>query len=213
MAKKSKSKYYVVWVGQNPGIYNSWKECQEQVVGFPDARYKSFKSLKEAEIAFDESAVEYIDTRKKGNAKPNYLAFKDEIVANSISVDAACSGKTGLMEYQCVDTFTKEEIFKLGPFEQGTNNVGEFLALVHALAYLKKANDYEKKIYTDSRTALSWLRNKKVKTTLKQTSKNKKIFILLNRALDWIHNNEIKNEVLKWDTERWGEIPADFGRK
>lgn len=215
MAKKSKSKYYVVWVGQNPGVYDNWTDTQAQIKGFPNARYKSFKTKDEALLAFRSSAQEFISNNKKTTTKPNtdINQFKDEIINNSISVDAACSGNPGVMEYRAVDTFTNEEIFRMGPFKGGTNNIGEFLALVHALALLDKQNDFKKTIYTDSRTALSWIKNRKVKTTLKSSNSNKPIFELLSRAENWIKKNEIKNPILKWDTKRWGEIPADFGRK
>jgi len=92
-------------------------------------------------------------------------------------------------------------------------NVGEFLALVHALALLKKNNDNSTMIYTDSRTALSWVKNKRVKTTLKKTSKNKSIFLLVDRAITWLKSNSFETKIVKWNTEKWGEIPADFGRK
>lgn len=213
MAKNNKSKYYVVWVGQNPGIYNSWADCQLQIKGFPNAKYKSFKTLEEAKSAFGGSAVNFIEKKKSTSQQKDLSQFADQIVKVSISVDAACSGNPGLMEYRCVETISHKQIFIMGPFEQGTNNIGEYLALVHALAMLKKAKDSKTAIYTDSRTAMSWIRNKKVKTTLKQTSKNKKLFTLLNRASHWINNNTFKNKILKWDTKNWGEIPADFGRK
>jgi len=210
---KAKVKYYVVWVGQNPGIYTSWQQCQEQIVGFPNAKYKSFKNKEEAEIAFNSSATKYINKSKKGVKRPEFEHFEKEIVKNSISVDAACSRNPGLMEYRGVYTFSKEEIFRIGPLDDGTNNVGEFLAIVHALALLKKNNDSKTTIYTDSRTALSWVRNKKVKTTLAQTKTNRNVHLLIQRALTWLHNNSYSNKILKWNTKKWGEIPADFGRK
>lgn len=211
---KNKSKYYVVWVGQNPGIYESWQKCQEQIKGFPNARYKSFKSLEEAELAFSGSALEHMSSTKKSSTITKGLEFfKDEIEENSICVDAACSNNPGLMEYRGVNTWTKDEIFRIGPLEDGTNNIGEFLALVHALALLKQENDNEKVVYTDSKTAMSWVRNKKVKSTLQKTGKNNTIFILLERAIKWLQKNQYKNQILKWNTEKWGEIPADFGRK
>jgi len=213
MAKNNKSKYYVVWVGQNPGIYNSWADCQVQIKGFPNAKYKSFKTLEEANAAYGGSALHFIEKKKPSGQSHDLSKFADQIVKESISVDAACSGNPGLMEYRCVETISHKEIFKMGPFEQGTNNVGEYLALVHALAMLKQAKDHKTAIYTDSKTAMSWIRNKKVKTTLKQTSKNKKLFSLLSRATHWINNNSFKNKIIKWDTKNWGEIPADFGRK
>ena len=42
-------KYYAVKNGREPGIYNSWAECQKQIHGFKNASYKSFTSRKEAE--------------------------------------------------------------------------------------------------------------------------------------------------------------------
>lgn len=210
---KSKVKYYVVWVGVNPGIYNSWSECQEQIKGFPNAKYKSFKSEQEAKDAYKESAADHITRSGKKKRKPKYVDYLDVIEKNSISVDAACSKNPGIMEYRGVITTTGEELFRMGPYEEGTNNVGEFLALVHALAYLKKLDKEDIKIYSDSRTAMAWVRNKKVKSTLKATDKNTVIFELITRAMKWLNNNNSKTEVLKWNTDEWGEIPADFGRK
>ena len=117
------------------------------------------------------------------------------------------------MEYRGVDTKTVYEFFRQGPFQRGTNNIGEFLALVHALAYLKKEGKDSLVIYTDSRTAMSWVRNKKVKTTLKKTGQNAILFELMDRGITWLKNNSYKNPIIKWDTKSWGEIPADFGRK
>jgi len=211
MSKSSKSKYYVVWVGQKPGIYDSWKKCQEQVVGFPDAKYKSFKSYDEAKQAFDSSATNYISKETKGTSR--IKDFSAEIISDSISVDAACSGNPGIVEYQGVHTISKEQIFHMGPFQQGTNNIGEYLGLVHGLALLKKQANHHTVIYTDSKTAMSWVRNKKVKTTLKQDALNADLFLLIKRATNWLMNNNYKTQILKWETKKWGEIPADFGRK
>jgi len=216
MAKKSKVKYYVVWVGQNPGIYDNWTDCQAQIKSFPNARYKSFKTKEEAEAAFYDSAEEHIGQSKKVKKHSQIEDFRLEgsgILKKSISVDAACSGNPGIMEYRAVDTYTGQEIFHMGPYKGGTNNIGEFLALVHALALLNKSSDTETVIYTDSRTAMSWVRNRKVKTSLKATKHNAKVFYLLARAEDWIKNNPVKSKIIKWETDKWGEIPADFGRK
>lgn len=208
---KSKNKYYVVWVGQNPGIYTTWAETKLQISGFPKAKYKGFKTKEEAEEAFKSSATEYIGKKKEKSV--SWKKFEDEIELNSICVDAACSGNPGQMEFRGVITTTGEELFKKGPYIHGTNNIGEYLALVQALAFLKKLNKPSIKIYSDSRTAMAWVRNKKVKTTLKKSSKNEKIFELLDKAVKWINDNTYETEILKWDTKRWGEIPADFGRK
>lgn len=202
------NKYYVVWVGNKPGIYDNWQDCQKQIKGFPQAKYKSFKSLSEAKAAFTEGYQAVKSPRLIQTPKDT-----GSIEWKSIAVDAACSGNPGIMEYRGVDTKSGREIFHQGPFADGTNNIGEFLALVHALAYLKKKGLGKYPIYTDSRTALSWLKNKKIKTTLKRTSKNAVLFELMDRALLWLDKNKYENPIIKWETERWGEIPADFGRK
>lgn len=59
-------------------------------------------------------------------------------IEESISVDGAWNTSTGVVEYQGVHTTTKEVIFKMGPFEDGTNNIVEFLGIVHALAHCKR---------------------------------------------------------------------------
>lgn len=211
MAKSKK--YYVVWKGHKPGVYDTWPECQEQILNFPGALYKSFKSERDATDAFLSSFDNYINFDNKKSKKVTRNSFgPPKYVYPSMSVDAACSGNPGLMEYQGVDTRTKALIFRKGPFLQGTNNVGEFLALVHALALYHTSNP-NLPIYTDSRTAMAWVRNKKVKTTLKKTSDNEVLFELMERAVKWLHANTYQNPIIKWDTKGWGEIPADFGRK
>lgn len=209
MAKK---KYYVVWEGNNPGIYDSWTDCQLQIKGYPNAKYKSFKTLEEAEGAFTSSYDDYIAFgAKPSKPKPLPTEFENEIVWDSIAVDAACSGNPGVMEYQGVDTKNKSQIFHK-KFSLGTNNIGEFLAIVHALAMFKQLGK-DTPIYTDSKTAMSWVRKKKVNTKLARNAKTELIYQLIERAEKWLKSNTYKNELLKWNTERWGEIPADFGRK
>lgn len=203
-----KKKYYVVWEGHNPGIYEDWRTVQAEIEDYSKPKYKSYPSLESATKAFRNGwAAEF----KKNS--PKSPSSKTPYIPNSLSVDAASSGNPGIVEYQGVWTHNKEQIFHAGPFQQGTNNLGEFLALVHALALLDKQNMHHVPIYSDSRTAMAWVRNKKVKTTLKRTPRNKEIFELTDRALIWIKTHEVKNKILKWETKKWGEIPADFGRK
>lgn len=211
MAKKQK--YYVVWDGVNPGIYNSWSECQEQIKGYPNAKYKSFSSMELAEAAYHGSNYEDNIIKKGSSPKLDPSLFKHEIVQDSISVDAACSGNPGIMEYRGVWTSDGVEIFRIGPFKNSTNNIGEFLALIHGLAYLKKIGRPNLTIYSDSKTAMSWVRNQKVKTILPRASNNKDSFELVDRGIKWLEENTYKNPILKWNTKKWGEIPADFGRK
>ena len=198
-------KFYVVWKGNNPGIYFSWAECQNEIKNVKGALYKSFKNLEEAKNAF---SIGYEDYKKSKNIK-NLDNGPD---LNSISVDAASSGNPGLMEYQGVDTKTKEVLFKMGPFKNATNNIGEFLALVHGIAMME--NQKKKKIiYSDSITAISWVNKKKCQTKLKRNEENNDVFILIERAILWIKKNNFSVKIKKWKTKLWGEIPADFGRK
>jgi len=207
-----KKKYYVVWQGVNPGIYDNWTDTQLQIAGYPGAKYKSFKTKEEAEDAYGDNYEDH--TSKKSTRKESPKTFDKTIVEeNSISVDAACSGNPGVMEYRAVETFSGVEIFRKGPYKYGTNNIGEFLALVHAAAQLKKEGNKKTTIYTDSRTAMAWVRNKFVKTKLKKKKSNEILFIMIARAERWLRENPIENPVIKWDTKNWGEIPADFGRK
>ncbi len=208
-----KQKYYVVWEGHKPGIYTSWDEAKLEVQGYAGAKYKSFVSKDEAQSAFKGSfwAVAGKDTKtvKKSLADLEKIG----VHLDSLAVDAACSGNPGDMEYRGVHIKTGEEVFRIGPLAEGTNNIGEFLALVHGLAWLKQRNSPKVAIYTDSVNGMSWVKAKICRTKLAQTSRNKDIFVLIERAEKWLAANKVTNPIIKWKTDEWGEIPADFGRK
>ena len=210
MAKK---KFYVIWSGHKTGIFTSWNVCKKYIKDFKGAQYKSFGSKVDAEKAFKGKYFDYVgkDTKKvklsseelKKIGKPNL---------NSISVDAACSGNPGKMEYRGVVTGSKKQLFLQGPFKKGTNNIGEFLALVHGLSFLKQKKSLLP-IYSDSKIAMSWVKSGQCRTNLQITSENKPLFDLVKRAEIWLKNNAYTTTILKWETKAWGEIPADFGRK
>jgi ribonuclease HI len=213
MGKKTKNNYFVVWEGLCAGIYDSWEKCKAQINGYANAKYKGFATREEAKKALQSPYTDYIG--KNNKTKEGSKAIRGNVgrpIAESISVDAACSGNPGRMEYRGVYTKNGRQLFHEGPFEEGTNNIGEFLALVHGLALLKQKNS-PLPIYTDSKTALAWVRNKKTKTELKQTDKNKNLFRLIERAEKWLRENDFSTTIIKWETTVWGEIPADFGRK
>jgi ribonuclease HI len=201
-------KWYVVWKGIEPGVYETWPECKQQIDGFEGARYKSFETQIQAVEAFRSDFRKYIENKKPSSSNSR----SSSIVQQSLSVDAACSGNPGRMEYRGVDTATGKEIFRVGPLEEATNNIGEFLALVHGLALLKKERS-DIPVYSDSNNAISWVKNKKCKTKLTPCEANKKAFELIDRAEHWLNENSYSNPILKWETDQWGEIPADFGRK
>ena len=208
----AKNKFYVVWQGYQPGIYDNWDDCKKQVEAFANAKYKGFSTKEEAERAFEESHSTYLKRASSPIKKNPELAASSSIIKDSIAVDAACSGNPGKMEYRGVYVKTNVEIFRIGPYENGTNNIGEFLAIVHALALQKQKNS-KLPIYSDSLNALLWVKNKKCKTKLIQNEQNEPIFDLIVRAEKWLNENEYDVPLLKWQTQVWGEIPADFGRK
>lgn len=216
-----KNKYYVVWKGRTPGIYDNWEACKKEVEGFQGVLYKSFPDRASAEAAY---AKGFAGFEKTENKKLSTFHFP---FSTFIAVDAACSGNPGKMEYQgkyvVLGTESEQplvtDLFKSPVFENGTNNIGEFLAIVHALAWQKQKRT-QLPIYSDSVNAQKWVREKQCKTKLQQNEKNGYLFELIARAEKWLRENEewmkensMTIPVLKWKTEIWGEIPADYGRK
>lgn len=206
---KKKAAYYVVWQGKAPGIYDNWEACEEQVKGVA-ARYKGFASRAEAEAAYAQPAENFI-IRKSTRTAPISASGSSPILP-ALAVDAACSGNPGVMEFRGVIADTGTEVFRRGPYQGGTNNIGEFLAIILGLAYLKKHN-LPWVLYSDSRTAQSWIRQKQCKTKLEWNSVNAPILEMVRAGEQWLREHEWSTRILKWDTKQWGEIPADFGRK
>lgn len=224
-------KYYVVWHGVKPGVYTTWIECEQQVKGVPGARFKSYKTEAEAHKAYEnppavlQSCVAVKPKKKNGAGEQRdlpanppedrhdtVLSLPAEVVSDAWAVDAACSGNPGPMEYRGVDLATGAEVFRFGPV-RGTNNIGEFLAIVHAMALMKRSGIL-KTIYSDSRNALLWIKLGHCRTKLKRDSRTEKLFDLIARGESWLHEHDWSEiPLLKWNTDRWGEIPADFGRK
>lgn len=226
MAKRQK--YYVVWRGVQPGVYLTWEECECQVKGFSNPKYKSFDTEAEAMAAYadpdyelgkpkdtphepKQTKIEVMKVIKEGKEQLIDQAIKSGLQLNALAVDAACSGNPGKMEYQGVYVANGQQIFHFGPMF-GTNNIGEFLAIVHALAYMKK-NNINMPIYSDSRNAMSWVKQKKCRTKLERNAKTEPLFQLIERAEKWLHDNALSVPIIKWDKNLWGETPADFGRK
>jgi ribonuclease HI len=204
-----KPKYYVVWKGRKTGVFSSWADCAAQVQGFAGARYKSFASRLAAEQAFRGN---YAARVRNPVSSGQWLISPNPPIASSWCVDAACSGSPGRLEYRGVDSSTGKQIFHQGPYQHGTNNVGEFLAIVHALMILGKQGS-ALAIYSDSATAIGWVKKKHCNTDLAADEKNATLFELINAAEDWLAGHSFANPILKWDTKAWGEIPADFNRK
>ncbi len=224
MAKKQK--YYVVWQGRKPGIYSDWDACKEQVVGVQGAQYKGFDSMAEAEAAIKlpYNSVVTSNARMARESSSSSVLLVDETgmtavkpgtdnppVFDALAVDAACSGNPGVMEYQGIYIPTRTQVFHYRA-EKGTNNIGEFLAIVHGLSYLKK-HRLNQIIYSDSVNAISWVRQKVCKSKLPEDASTAELWDYIHRAENWLRTNSYTTEIRKWDTDNWGEIPADFGRK
>ena len=207
-----KNKYYTVWVGRQIGVFDSWDEGKQQVEGFQGAKYKGFPTREAAEAAFksgpdfnksESEPIKSWESLPDGTQKPE---------PNAIAVDAACSGNPGKMEYRGVYVATGTEVFKSPVFEGGTNNIGEFLAIVHCLAWQQK-NRISLPIYSDSLNGQKWVSERLCRTKLVENEKNRYLFEVIKRAEKWLHDNTFRVPIRKWRTEIWGEIPADFGRK
>lgn len=140
------------------------------------------------------------------------LPLPPEVIADAWAVDASCSGNPGSMEYKAIDLQTGAQVFHFGPVH-GTNNIGEFLAIVHALALMEKQGITGKAIYSDSYNAILWVQKKQCKTKLQCTQETEKLFEIIARAEMWLRTHNVTTRILKWETRQWGEIPADFGRK
>lgn len=206
----ARQKYYVVWKGRKTGVFTTWAECEKQVKGFVGAQFKAFESEAEADTAYLANYEDYIG---KVSTSGKWKLASIRPVLPSVCVDAACSGSPGKLEYRGVNTETGAEIFRAGPYADGTNNVGEFLAIVHALTWQEKHNLHIP-VYSDSENAISWVYTGQCRTRLQHTAKNAILFAIIRSAENWLTENELPEQrVIKWDTDMWGENPADFGRK
>ncbi len=203
-----KKKFYVVWKGHKTGVFDNWEECKGAIEGYKGAQYKGFANRTQAEYAYAHPSSVKRSYNKSKSATGN---SSSQIVWDSLSVDAACSGNPGVMEYQGVHTKSGKPVFR-EKYPLGTNNIGEFLAIVHGISFLKKQG-IKLPIYTDSMTAMGWVKKRKCKTKLTESRETKKLFEVIHRAEKWLQENDYDTPLLKWDTKKWGEIPADFGRK
>lgn len=218
MAKKHK--FYVVWQGRSTGIFSDWASCEAQVKGFAGAKHKSFASLEQAQNAFADKPAKHLAKKKvqklvtEKTSPQKVRSLPAEVILPSWAVDAACEGNPGKMEYRIVYTHDGSTVQHSPIFARGTSNIGEFLALVEALQQCQEAGI--KTVYSDSRTALAWLRLAKANTGLVRNSQTERLWVKLEQAEAWLQKQDISrllSYVHKWQTRQWGEIPADFGRK
>ena len=135
-----KPKYYVVRQGHNPGVYDNWNDCAEQVKGFSNARYKAFDTAEAAQQAFREAPEQHITSRATSEEKASKAALQkantslsalsthspkerpilmpspdvmEKVGFSTVVVDAACAKNPGPMEYRGIYLGTGEEIFTM----------------------------------------------------------------------------------------------------
>lgn len=176
-------------------------------------------SVKVPVIHCEECEMSFTDFRGeqlRQQAVDNYLRNQEnqKPTTEVLTVDGASNGKN--CEFQAVWYPSGKKAFSSKVFEGGTNNIAEFLGLVLAIKHLKD-KDLPLVVYTDSITAISWVRDKKANTTARTTGKlTNELESLLEKAEAFLmQNKELmkKVKIKKWETKEWGEIPADFGRK
>lgn len=213
------SKWYVVWQGRKPGVYDNWEECKAQVLKQPGARYKSFKDITRAEAVaiYEEGTPEaHSPERAVKREETDNEAGGDSVALihpDGIAVDASTRNNPGPMEYRGVTVESKDVVFNSQLYPVGTNNIGEFLAIVHAMAWMKQVG-YFTPIYSDSQIAIGWVERKMCKTKLPRNAQTELLFQHIERAVRWLQSNDLSRyQLYKWDTKAWGEIPADYGRK
>ena len=207
----AKQKWYVVLKGRKPGVYTSWDKAKEQIFEFTGAVYKSFEDQKVAEEAW---AKKRFQNSESSYSAPKSLTKGKKLAppqGDYIVVDASSIGVPGPTEYQGFLMPEKRLLFSKH-IGLATNNLGEFLGIVHALAYLYQ-NESTLPVYSDSITALSWVAKRKVKSELERNAHTEAAWSLVDRALIWLNTHQFTNRIWKWETQHWGENPADYGRK
>lgn len=222
-------KYYAVFRGRVPGIYDNIEDVLEQVDGFEGASFKGFDAPDIAATAFrnggftpgqpatalrrerEELGGLLTKANNSGTPPADYFSIP-EIDLHGWAVDASCLGNPGIMEYRGVELMSGNEIFRIGPFRDATNNIGEFLAIIHAWALMEKKG-IQVPVYSDSMTGISWVKKKHIKTQLTETAANRPVFDMMRRGLQWLNTHSFRTPLYKWHTKLWGEIPADFNRK
>lgn len=214
--EKKRSKFYTVFRGFVPGVYETWEECQASTKGFSGASFASFKTRAEAEHALSVGDLKKWREMEETLKKDRWMhsdVLKD---GPCLVVDAACSGFPGPVEFRGVLLPSSAEAFRCGPFRNGSNNIGEFLAIVTGMRWLNERS-LAIPIYSDSKCAIGWVTHRGVcNTSMDKADQSAEIRSELARAESWLRGpfaHKYIKLLRKWDTEELGEIPADFDRK
>lgn len=117
--------------------------------------------------------------------------------------------KSRKMEYKAFNEETQKWIFQKKYTGYCTQNISDFISIVHALHYCNE-NSLDSPIYNNNKIAINWANNKKTNTQLFKNNENKEIFQLYENALVWLKQNECSNQILFWNKKEMGNIEKPF---
>lgn len=132
-----------------------------------------------------------------------------KIPKTGIVCDGSYRWSADKLQYQVLDLSTGELLYVSKVYEGGSSNVAEFLGIVHSAAHCMN-NGIKDTIYTDSYIGIKWVKSKNCWT---KEWLSDELDSVVKRAVSWLKSNTIQNKIVYWDKSKWGENPADFGRK
>lgn len=216
MPKEKRAKFYVVFKGRKPGVYKTWDECQRNTAGYPGASFSSFTSETEAYQAFAVGDLAEWKKKARGLQDERWSHAPPMRNGTFLVVDAACSGYPGPVEFRGVLMPGRAEAFKFGPYQAGSNNIGEYLAIITGFRWLHERS-MNIPVYSDSKVAIGWVLGEGIcKTNMTKDQMGSVLQREVESAERWLRGPwapTYKKLLHRWDTEEWGEIPADFNRK
>jgi ribonuclease HI len=133
----------------------------------------------------------------------------------AICTDAACPSNPWPIEYRGVIVSTGKEVFNYGPLDWWSVNIAEFLAIVEWLKRLLQNQKYTI-LYSDSKTAIWWIKKGAINTTITKNKNNTILFEIIHESIQWLKLNSDRSNYItlsKRPTSQRGQIPADFWRK
>lgn len=132
--------------------------------------------------------------------------------------DASYLSNTKLLEFRVVNIETGQELYRNSFADTlHTTNIGEFFGLVRGIKIHIDSNlalDYP--IFSDSQVAIGWVNGLYVNSKNLRKPENRLFFPFVEKGLEYLRKITKAKKmppVLKWRTDIWGEIPADFDRK
>lgn len=181
-------KYYAVKVGKNPGIYKTWDECAQNVLGFEGAKFKSFPSLDMANEYLNElnSRVEAVNVPEfyidgSYNVKTNEYSFGGVLLLNG-----------------CCYSFKKK--YSADEFSQFRNVSGEIKGSAYVINYAINKGYKEINLYYDYQGIENWYigkwnANNELTIKYKEFANDAKNKIKVNFHKIKSHTNNLYNDM------------------